>query len=554
MSDVDPPSVLDGTSDDDHFEDHLGHTEDPAYDADQLWKRSRLGFLSGRSGTVVNLVIVVALLLVVALIVWTVRTSGKDTATDTDQTATVSTGEVTATVSANGNVAAATTVNADFQGSGGVVEAVLVKPGDKVRKGQALAKVDDDSAVQALQQARAQLASAQAGYETTTQGQTSAEQSRDAASVRQAQVSLDGARQSLHSAQQSLSLTQQQQNAIVRRAQTAVDRADDAVEQAQQQQASNPTAESQQELDQAKSTLSSARSTARAARTSRASLLLQARQQVESQRQQVAAAEASLASTRAGVQVNQQGPRDGAISSARAQIASAEVGVEEARTTLEQTTLRAPVTGTVAQVNGTVGEPSSGSGGGATTGDTTSTSTSTSTSTTSSTGFVTLTGTKSLQVTADVAEADISEVKVGEPATVTLSATGASMDGTVTAVDTIETVTNNVVEYGVTVTLSKHKGVKLGQSTQVVITTGSKQGVLRVSSTALTTIGTRTTATVREPDKSTRTVEVTTGLEGDGFTEILDGLSDGDVVFLPEQQDAGGGFTFPGGGGLGGLG
>ena len=102
-----------------------------------------------------------------------------------------------------------------------------------------------------------------------------------------------------------------------------------------------------------------------------------------------------------------------------------------------------------------------------------------------------------LQVKADVAEADISEVRVGQPATVTLSADDRRLTGTVTSVDTVQTVTNNVVEYGVTVTLARPTGVKLGQTSQVVITTGSKQNVLRVSSSALTTIGNQTTATVQ---------------------------------------------------------
>ena len=70
----------------------------------------------GRSGTVVNAVIALALLLVVGLTVVAIRGSG-GTPTDSEaQTANVSTGDVTATVSANGNVAAGTTVNADFQG------------------------------------------------------------------------------------------------------------------------------------------------------------------------------------------------------------------------------------------------------------------------------------------------------------------------------------------------------------------------------------------------------------------------------------------------------
>ena len=47
-------------------------------------------------------------------------------------------------------------------------------------------------------------------------------------------------------------------------------------------------------------------------------------------------------------------------------------------------------------------------------------------------------------------------------------------------------------------------------------------------------------------------MQVETGLEGDSETEVLSGLSAGDVVVLPEQAGGGAGFTFPGGGGLGG--
>jgi hypothetical protein len=228
--------------------------------------------------------------------------------------------------------------------------------------------------------------------------------------------------------------------------------------------------------------------------------------------------------------------------------------VREALTTLDQTVLRAPVAGTVAAVNGTVGESSSAASGSSGSSDA-STGTDTSGSSTSSSGggFVTRTDTRTLQVTADVAEADIADVRVGQSVSLTLSASGREIDGQVTGVDVVETVTNNVVEYGVTVTLDRRTGVKLGQSTQVVITTGSRDGVVRVSSSALTTVGDSTTATVRAADGTTSTVPVVTGLEGDGWTEVLDGLSDGDVVVLADQGDQSAEFTFPGGG-LGGIG
>ena len=532
MTNLDSTSVLPGLSEDDS--------------ADPPPRRSRI---SGRAGLIVNLVIATALLLVLALIVWTLRGTSSDPATSA-QTTTVSTGDVTASVSANGNIAAGTTVNVDFQGNGGIVTAILVKPGDKVRKGQVLARVDQTSARQSLEQARAQLASAQAAYEGAVQGQTAQEQARDASTVDQAEASVASASTSLDSARQTLSLTRSQQDRAVTRAENSLDAARAALRDARAAYQSDSSPENSQAVAAAKTEVGTAQSSLYAARASRDSALLQARQQVASALDQVATARSSLASTKATVAVNRQGPRASAVDSAQAQVDSAQVTVAQARTTLRQTLLRAPVAGRVAAVSGTVGEPSSST---SSTSTSAATGTSSGTATTAATGFVTLTGTRALQVTADVAEADIADVRVGQSATVTFSATGKEVAGTVTLVDAIETVTNNVVEYGVTVTLNETTGVKLGQSTQVVITTGSKQSVVRVSASALTTVGNRTTATVAEADGTTRTAVVVTGLEGDGFTQVLSGLDDGDKVELPQQADSPAGLTFPGGGGLGGL-
>lgn len=76
--------------------------------------------------------------------------------------------------------------------------------------------------------------------------------------------------------------------------------------------------------------------------------------------------------------------------------------------------------------------------------------------------------------------------------------------------------------------------------------------MLRVSSSALTTIGDQTTATVQHDDGSTDTVVVTTGLRATARPRSS-GLAAGDVVVLP-QQESGSQLTFPGGGLGGGLG
>jgi len=470
----------------------------------------------------VNAVIVLALGLVVVMTVRVVRDSDASAASER-QTVTVDTGTVSATVSASGNTAAATTVGVSFEGTGGIVRRLYVEEGDKVRKDQVLAVVDQTSARQGLESARAQLASAQAGYSTTTQGLSPAERAQNAASVASAEASVHSAEVSLRGARATYALDRRQQNSAVERAEHAL------------------AAASPDEKGAARTELISAR-------TIRASKLLQDRQQISTQEVGLASARDQLASARASAAVAAQAPRSGELQSAQAQVDSAQVAVDQARTALDQTVLRAPVGGTVASVNGAVGQSSTSS----------SSSSSSSDSTSSTSGFIELTSKNRLEVTAYVAEADIADVEVGQSATVTLSATGAEVAGDVSSVDTVATVTNNVVEYGVTVRLDKTKGVRLGQTTQLVISTGEKDSVTRVSSSALTTIGDRTTATVQHQDGSTDTVVVTIGLKGDSQTEVLSGLEPGDVVVLPQQEGSDSGFTFPaggpGGGPVGGLG
>lgn len=509
----------------------------------------RRSLLTVSRAKVVNTAIALAVLLVVAMIIRTVTADDAEQVSAA-QTATVDTGEVSATVTANGNIESAQTVNVDFEGTGGVVRAIYVNEGQKVRRGQRLAMVDETSARQGLRSALASLQSARASYATATQGQTAQQRAQDQQTVNVSQQSVDSAEVSLGAARNTLALDRSQQNAAVSRAERALDSAVTARDRAQAAYDRDRSAENQQALAEAKATLGTARASRVSARNSRASVLLADQQAVNSQAAARRSAQAQLRSTQATVSVNQQGAREGEVESGRAQINSAQVTVDAARTTLAQTVLRAPANGTISSISGVVGETSSGSSSSS---ESSSSDTSSSSSTTSTSGFITMSALDVLEVTADIAEADITDVEVGQQATVTLSANDKEISGVLTAVDTVETVTNNVVEYGVTIRLDDSSGVKLGQTSDVVITTGSNNGVLRVSSSALTTIGNQTTATVQHDDGTTDTVTVTVGLQGDSETEVLSGLSEGDIVVLP-QQDSGGELTFPGGGLGGGFG
>jgi multidrug efflux pump subunit AcrA (membrane-fusion protein) len=95
------------------------------------------------------------------------------------------------------------------------------------------------------------------------------------------------------------------------------------------------------------------------------------------------------------------------------------------------------------------------------------------------------------------------------------------------------TATNNVVQYPVTVRLSSvPDGVRLGASANVTITTASRDGVLTVPTSAITTTGTGATVTVLRDGRQT-TVDVTKGLSGGSTTEVTGDIAEGDQVVLP---------------------
>ena len=95
--------------------------------------------------------------------------SGKS-ASGTARVATVTRGTVQATVSGSGTLASPSDAGLDFT-TGGTLTEVDVKPGDKVKKGQVLAKVDPTSADETLQQDKASLTAAQANLTKVEAGE-----------------------------------------------------------------------------------------------------------------------------------------------------------------------------------------------------------------------------------------------------------------------------------------------------------------------------------------------------------------------------------------------
>lgn len=91
-----------------------------------------------------------------------------------------------------------------------------------------------------------------------------------------------------------------------------------------------------------------------------------------------------------------------------------------------------------------------------------------------------------LQTVVSVDELDISKVKVGQKATISLDAiTDKTFTGSVIQVDPIGTTSNGVATYNVTVSIDNPENIKVGMTTNVNITTESKDNVIVVSANAV---------------------------------------------------------------------
>jgi len=247
-------------------------------------------------------------------------------------------------------------------------------------------------------------------------------------------------------------------------------------------------------------------------------------------------------------------------STAENEVTTAQLSVDEAKAGVTGTVLKAPMAGTVTAVNGTLGSTSSGTGsssssssggqgstGQGSTGGAASTSTSS-----SSSGFIDLADLTRMQVTAPFAEADATKLKEKQVATVTWNAlSGTSQSGKVVTIDPSATTANNVVTYGVTLSLDKvPTGAKVGQTVSVSVVTGSAENAVFVNSAAITTVGNRHSVTVvTNGQQETRQVEI--GLVGDQATQITSGATVGEqLVVTTASTTTGSGTGGLQGGGL----
>jgi RND family efflux transporter MFP subunit len=228
---------------------------------------------------------------------------------------------------------------------------------------------------------------------------------------------------------------------------------------------------------------------------------------------------------------------DAQIATDQAAVATAQNGLDSARKALSLAHLTAPVDGVVVAV--TIRPGSIAPSGYA----------------------VTLQGTD-LQVVADFTESDLPSLALQQPTSVAVTAVGATVNGTVTAIaPQAASTSGGVVTYAVTIGLVDPPGtVRVGMSAQASVVTAQAADVLTVPSAALRGASGNYTVQVLDASGTPQTVPVTVVLVSSGLAEIQSGLSAGERVVtgtVSARQGTtttqGGGIAIPGGFGGGGI-
>jgi HlyD family secretion protein len=236
--------------------------------------------------------------------------------------------------------------------------------------------------------------------------------------------------------------------------------------------------------------------------------------------------------------------RPSLIAQQRGLVASSQAAVAAAQKDVDDTVLRAPADGTISAVNGAVGEvlaPSAGTTAlapgseGAIPGAGSSANGSAGVVTRpGGTQFIVFNNVDTFEAVVPFEESDAVRVAPNQRVDVRFDAIpDLTLPGTVVGVSPSASALSGVISYYATVGLSQSDPrLRNGLTAQASVVTDELRDVLAVPNAAIHRQGGRTQVTVQQFDGQ-RVVDITPGVVGDTYTQVLSGLSEGDEVVLP---------------------
>ena len=469
---------------------------------------------------------------------------------------------VTASITGSGNIEPQAQSNVNFKVAGTLTE-IDVHVGDHVAAGQKLAVIDATSEQNAVDQASANLATAQANLQATltpltqnqiTQLQNAVANAQQTYNDTVAQVNLTNtqdanqvaADQNQVSADQqalSFNLTYQQDlqalatdKASYQAAMTTFN--NDATckgvafanysAQCLSEFTAVSTAQTAVTLAQNKVNTDTSQVTADQNKLN-ADTAKQQADTVSGQRS-VNQAAASLTSAQDNLKTQTES-RPNQIASARAAVQSAQAGLQTAQQNLANTTLVSPMDGEVNSIDGVVGE-NVAPGAGAT--PEAPGSQAPLPTTAASNAFMVIGNMSGLEVVAPFAESDASRLAVNQDASVTFDAVpNLTISGHILAVASAATTTSGVVNYYATIALNQtNKALKQGMTANATVTVSKVTNAITVPNLAITHTAGQAYVYVYAGGQQVQT-PIETGVVGDQFTEVTGGLNDGEQIVIP---------------------
>ena len=491
---------------------------------------------------------------------------------------------VTASISGSGNVEPQLQSNVNFKVAGMLTE-IDVHVGDHVSSGQKLAAIDPSAQQAAVDQASANLATAQANLQAVltplTQNQITQLQN-NVASAQQtyndtvAQVNATNTQDTnqvtadqnqLAADQQTLSFNLTYQNDLL---QLSTDKAtyqtalttfnNDATckgvafanysPQCLSEFTAVSVAQTAVANDQAKVNVDTAQVTADQTRLNADT----AKQSADRSAGQRSVNQAAASLTGAQDQLRTQTEtKPNQIASARAQVANAQAALQTAQQNLNNTTLVAPMDGEVNSINGVVGENVAPGGG--TTAEAPG-SQAPLPGSAASNAFMVIGNISGMDVVVPFAESDASRLAVNQDVQVTFDAvSNLTISGHVIAVASASTNASGVVNYYATIALNQtNKALKQGMTANATVTVSKATNAISVPNLAISRVAGQAYVNVYAGGQQVQT-PIETGVVGDQFTEVTGGLNDGAQVVIPTVRvSSGTGNTRGGGGSFGGGG
>jgi RND family efflux transporter, MFP subunit len=419
--------------------------------------------------------------------IWSYKHFTTKTTTTTNITAKAKLADIRKVITATGTASFLDPVPLYFQANGKMI-VLNVKAGDHVTKGQVLAQLDTTKLEQTVEQNQVALLQAQVKLEQIYDGYSNL-------TMKQAQVQLEKAKVQLTTAQQNADPDYLANQVYL--AEQKVASCSNTLAKAELSGISANIQSAQAALNQAQSELTSVQNL-----------------QNGGAAQALLAAQTEVDAAQNAVDLQAQGPKSTDLQLAQANINQAQAALDSAKKDLTEATLVAPINGIITAVSAQENQNV----------------------TTESVIMTMAAGQNSLQIDTSVDQADISHVKVGQKADITLDSTpDEHISGTVSQIAPVGKTVNNVTTFNVTILLdSPSPLLYASMSTNVSIILEEAKEVLSIPSETIKTRGDNKGVLI--PGSGTNAapqfITVETGLDDGTNIEIKSGLSEGQEVII----------------------